>query len=120
MDQTLAAKLLDEIEQCATRFERFMRSAASERQRGREDSEESLRNKANEQAQMIVARAKRLRSALLSSVSPTQEPPVLKTALSLPNEGSRLLAHFYDYDYFKRVMKALEASTLSPAPEPQK
>lgn len=60
--------LLAEIEACAQKFDRFMADAAKEGKRQRYDSEESLRNKANEQAQMIVARVRRLRDARARSL----------------------------------------------------
>lgn len=67
-------KLWAEIEQCAGRFEHFMRSAESEAKRHKFDAEESLRNKANEQAVMIIARVRRVRAALLSSDRAVKEP----------------------------------------------
>lgn len=62
---TAVQALIDEMESCAVQFERFMRLAVSEAKRQRFDSEESFRNKANEQAVMIVARSRKLAALLL-------------------------------------------------------
>lgn len=49
----------ERVDELVSKFEKFMRAAVNAKQRGKYDSEESFRNKANEVAQMIVARVRK-------------------------------------------------------------
>ena len=59
-----ARRLLAEAIEMATRFDKHMESAAKNKRRGNYDHAESERNKANEKAQGIIARVRRVAAVL--------------------------------------------------------